>query len=720
VRSLDENGRIVVRATRIDAPLRLDGELAEAIYQQVPPLTDFIQTLPDEGAPATERTEAWIFFDSDLIYVAARCWDSSPPSQWIANEMRRDSPQIRQNENFAVLFDTFYDRRNGVLFQTNPLGARADAELTNEGNPNVDWNPVWTVRTGRFEGGWTVELAVPFKSLRYKSGSAERWGINLRRSIRHKNEWTYLSPLPASTGGADGSTSIFRVSAAATLEGLDLPGASRNIEIKPYAISRVSTDRTRVPVISRKLEGDAGVDLKYGVTANLTADFTLNTDFAQVEVDEQQINLTRFGLFFPEKRDFFLEGRGIMEFGRSGGNLGGGGTDVTPSLFYTRRIGLNANQVVPIEAGGRLTGKVGRYGVGALIIRAGDEPVSHTPPTSFMAIRVKRDIFRRSNVGAMFTNRSNSTVADGSNQAYGVDAAFSFFENVAFGGYLAQTKTPGLRGDDGSRQARFDYGADRYGARIEYLAVGSHFNPEVGFVRRSDFQRTFASARFSPRPRSLPSVRKFIWEASLEYLVNGAGQLETREQLARFGTQFENSDQLTLEGTVNYELLLRPFAIAPAVAIAPGGYPFRDAQISYLFGTQRRVSGTASVRHGTFYNGTITTFGYSGARASITPRLSIEPNVSWNHVDLPAGRFTARLVRARTDLALSPRMFAGALLQYSSNDHTLGSNLRFRWEYQPGSELFAVYTDEHDTLLTAAAHLRNRAFVVKINRLVRF
>ena len=718
--SRDEAGRTVVRAVRLGQPLRVDGRLDEAVYREIPSISDFIQTLPLENATPTEKTEAWVMFDADYIYISARCWDSAPPAQWTANEIRRDTSQLRQNDNFGVVLDTFHDGRNGYLFYSNPIGGFADIALTDEGNPNPDWNPVWAVRTDRFEGGWAIEMAIPFKSIRYRSGTSEIWGIQLRRTVRRKNEWMHLTRLPISSGGAPG---VFRISAAATLVGLDLPPAGKNIEIKPYGISRVVTDRAAGT--SNDPDGDVGVDFKYGLSANLTADLTYNTDFAQAEIDEQQVNLTRFSLFFPEKREFFLEGRGIFDFGRGGagvggGTGGGGSTGLTPSLFYSRRIGLNNNRAIPIEAGGRLTGKVGQFAVGVLNIQTQEERVSATPSTNFSVVRIKRDILRRSSIGGLVTNRSNSTIGDGANQAYGADAAFSFFENLSFGGYLSQTNTPGLDKDDISYQARFDYGADRYGARFEHLLVGENFNPEVGFVRRKDMRRSFGSLRFSPRPKANRLVRRFLWEASLEYLENGAGVLETRQDGGRFNIELESSDLFSIEATRNYELLPKPFSIARNVTIPAGGYDFNDVTVSYSFGQQRRASGNLSVQMGELYDGTIKSINYSGARVSITKQLSVEPSLSVNRLELPAGSSTTRVLRARSDYGFSPRMFVSGLVQFSSADNAFSSNLRFRWEYLPGSEIFFVYTDERDTTASGFPLLRNRAFVVKINRLLRF
>ena len=713
----DGAGGATVRAIRLDEPFRLDGRLDERVYAATPSISDFVQQVPREGAPATERTEAWVLFDDEHIYVSARCWDTAPPEQWIANELRRDTNQLRQNDMFGVIFDTFYDRRNGFLFYTNPLGARADQAVTDEGNLNVDWNPVWDVRTGRFEGGWTVEMAIPFKSLRYTSGSAQVWGINIRRVIRRKNEWTHLTLVPASAGVPGG---MFRLSRAGTLVGLDLPPASRNVELKPYGISQLTTDRVRVPVVNNDWEPDVGLDVKYGITANLTADLTLNTDFAQVEVDEQQVNLTRFSIVFPEKREFFLEGRGIFDFARSGPL--GSTSPVTPFLFYSRRVGLNGGRVVPIVAGGRLTGKVGRFGIGLMNIETGEEEVSGSPRTNFTVVRVKRDFLRRGMIGAMVTNRTaSSLVAGAANAAYGADAAFSFFQDLHLGAYYARSETNGISGDNDSYLARAAYDGDRYGAQAQYLKVGDNFAPEVGFVRRDDMRRSFGLLRFSPRPRvRFSGIRQFTYQASVEHIGNGAGQLESRTQSGRFALERQNSDTLSLEASRSYELLLRPFAVAGGVSIPRGGYSFGDVTVAYQLGLQRRVSGTVSVQRGEFYDGTITAFGYTGARISLLEQWSAEPGISINDVQLPAGDFRTTLLRTRSDYAFSPRMSASALLQYSSADRVFGSNLRFRWEYLPGSELFVVYTDERDTLRPTVSALRNRALVVKINRLLLF
>src|SRR5262245_33081823 len=279
----DASGRATVRAIKLAAALRVDGKLDETVYSEYQPIGGFLQVAPRYKAESTEKTDVWVMFDSDTIYVAARLWDSAPPDKWLSNELRRDTNQLRDNDHFGVMFDTFYDRRSGFVFYTNPLGALADYSVVDQGGSNKDWNPVWESRTGRFEGGWTVEMAIPFRTLRYKSGTNQVWGIQLRRAIRHKNEWTYLTPVPQNLAGPQ---AFNRISAAGTLVGLDLPPASRNIELKPYAIGRVESDQLRRPPVSNRFDRDIGGDVKVVVAANLTGGFNVNRGYQCAGVED--------------------------------------------------------------------------------------------------------------------------------------------------------------------------------------------------------------------------------------------------------------------------------------------------------------------------------------------------------------------------------------------------------------------------------------------------
>jgi len=474
----------------------------------------------------------------------------------------------------------------------------------------------------------------------------------------------------------------------------------------------MSTDRLTNPPTTNDKDGDIGGDVKYGVTANLTADLTINTDFAQVEIDEQQVNLTRFNLFLPEKREFFLEGRGTFGFG------GTGGAD-DPAIFYSRRIGLSANRPIPIIAGGRVTGKAGKWNVGALSITSDDEPAALASQTNFSVVSLRRDVLRRSVVGMMMTRRSVSTVGPGSNEVAGAEGQFQFYQNLALNTYIAKSWTPGLHGDDLSYRGQINYNADRYGLQIDRLVVEDNFNPEVGFLRRENFRRNYGFARFSPRPGNSRVVRKYSYETGFEYTTDNNNRLESREWQGTFRIEQQNSDLWSLSYIQSYELIPTPFLIAEGIRIPVGGYSFDTLSASYTLGQQHRVSGTATFDVGGFYDGDKTTATYKG-RVQMVAGLSVEPSISLNWIDIPQGSFTNTVVGGRTTYTVTPRMYAAALVQYSSSTTTLSMNLRFRWEYQPGSELFVVYTEGRDTFVPGRVSLETRGLVVKVNRLFRF
>ena len=702
--------RRVIRATRITQPIRIDGQLDDQAYRDVPPITDFIQQVPANGQPGTERTEMWVMYDDDNIYFACRCLDANA-DRIVANDMRRDSSNTGGQDNLTVALNTFNDQRNGFMFTLTASGSLRDGTTTEQGS-NFDWNTVFDGASSRSDQGWFGEIAIPFKSLRYPTGRDQTWGIQLRRRLISKNEMAYLTLVSP----AWNQQGVHHFSEAATLVGLEAPPAARNVEVKPYAVSRVTTDRLSRPPVSNDVEPDAGVDVKYALTESLTADLSVNTDFAQVEADEAQVNLTRFSLVFPEKREFFLEGGDIFNFGRNAsGDLGGD----APSIFYSRSIGLSGSRVVPVIAGGRLTGKAGPWSIGALNMLTNDEPVARVERTDFTVARVRRDILRRSNIGGLFTNRSISTVAQGANYVWGADANFAFYQSVFMSGYVAQSHTDGRSGDNLNYRAQFNYAADRYGLAFDRLVVEKHFNPEVGFVRRDNFRRSFARARFSPRTTGNPLVRKWTSEASLDYVTDNNNRLESRDLTGSFSTEFHSSDTASVDYSRLYEFIPAPFTISRGVRIPIGSYRFDNVHLAYSAGSQRKVAGALSADIGSFYDGDKSTVAFRG-RVEITRQLGIEPNISLNWIDLPQGSFTNTVVGGRTVFTMTPRMFVAALVQYSSSNTSLSTNLRFRWEYQPGSELFVVYTEGRSTLPVGRTDFENRGFVVKFNRLFRF
>ncbi len=743
--SRDQAGQVTVRAVRLADPLVIDGALEEPLYRDTPSVSDFVQSLPTEGATPTERTEAWVGFDDANVYVAARVWDSAPEEAWVANEMRRDAPSIQLNDQFGVFLDTYYDRRNGVGFIVNPLGGFIDLQIMNEEDANTDWNPVTEIRTGRFEGGWSVEMAIPFRSLRYQAGRDQVWGIQMRRSIVRRNEWNHLTLVSYAAVG-NGTRGTMRVSSYGTLVGIQPPPPGRNLEIKPYAISGLRTDRSPGPELANEAHADLGLDVKYGITENLTADLTLNTDFAQVEVDEQQANLTRFNVFFPEKREFFLESQGIFEFGNGGrgeGSPGGGGPPGSssvsssgrgrgarsvhaPTLFYSRRIGLHDGAPVPIVGGGRVTGKVGSFDVGAVGIRTGAEGSVGADPATFTVVRLRRDLLARSNVGVLFEDRSTSvTAAAGGNRAYGADANFAFLENLQIFGYYARTETEGLGGRDDSYRSRVAWRGNIWSASVDHTMVGEDFNPEMGFLRRRGFRETNLFGRWSPRLESVPSIRRLSLAGRVMYLENErVGFVESRQQATRLEVEFENGDWLTVILTDVFERLSGLTRISGAV-IPAGSYPFRDAEVSYYLGPRRRVSGSVSVTRGSFYSGSVTALGLARGRIEVLPQLSLEPSIEMNWIDLPglqerSGQFDQHVLRTRATYSLGPRSFVSGLVQYNTESDTFGANVRLRWEWAPGSELFIVYTEDRDAdVLDRWSELSARALVIKVNRLLR-
>jgi hypothetical protein len=709
----DAEGRVIIRATRITEPIRIDGRLDDPVYAEVQPITEFIQSEPVEGAPGTEKTEAWVLFDDRNIYVSCRCSDKNA-GQIIATEMRRDGGAGGLHDQFAVGLDTFYDGLNAFQFGVTAAGGLRDGTVTDE-RFSANWNGVYEARTSLSEHGWVAELAIPFKTLRYKSGREQTWHIQMRRLIRSgKNEILFLTPMSA----AWGLSGMNRYSLAATLVGVEAPPPALNLEVKPYAISRLTTDLLQRPAIRNDLDPDAGFDLKYGLTKSLTADFSYNTDFAQVEADEAQINLTRFNLVFPEKREFFLEGEGIFDFGSGGSGVRTDSGDA-PAIFYSRRIGLSGNRAVPVIAGGRLTGRAGRWSVGTFNIVTDEDAAAGAKKTNFTALRLRRDILRRSSVGGIFTRRSVSTVGPGDNEVYGLDANIALYTNVYFGGYVAQSRTPNRSGDDLAYRAQFNYPADRYGLRLDRVVVERNFNPEMGFLRRENFRRNYAETRFSPRTTDSRWVRKWTYQASLDYITDNNNVLESRELQGLFRSDLHNGDAISIQFARLFEFLREPFPISEGVRIPEGSYGFNNLIATYAPGAQHWLSGSASFETGSFYGGDKKTATLRG-RVDVTSQLGLEPNVSLNWVDLPQGDFTTTIVGGRVVFTMTPQMFTTALIQYSSSNKSVSTNLRFRWEYQAGSELFIVYTEGRSSFPGPGIDLQNRGFVVKVNRLFRF
>jgi len=704
--SRDESGHVTVRAIQLTEPLDFDGRLDEALYHDNEPIGDFIQQEPFEGRPATDKTEVWVTFDDDSLYVGARLWESDS-SKRVMSDMRRDANNLYNNDHFAVLLDTFYDRRNGYVFYANAQGGMSDAEVTNE-SALSDWNTIWDARSADFDGGWTLEFRIPFHSIRFKEGSSV-WGINFRRNVRWKTEMTYLTPTPASYQ----RNGLNRASNAATLVGIEPPRNLRNITLKGYALGSSVTNRAVRPIVSNDGNAEFGADARWGVSQSYVADFTVNTDFAQVEDDEQVVNLTRFTVRFPEKREFFLESNQLFSFGMQ---QAASTNPEVPTVFFSRRIGIENGTVVPILGGTRLLGRSGKYRVGAMAIRTGEEPSVGAVTTDFTAVRVQREFLRRSRIGVISTTRNPASGAT-HNYVYGADAVLNFYENVGFINFIAKSETPGRHGDDLAYRSRFAWNPDRWTVDIEQTAAGSNFNPEVGFVQRPEgYVRSRARFAFEPRPRNLPGVRKLSYTIEVDYFTDPDRQhLQTRDQLAFVRVDLNSGDNMQFDMLRTRESIDEPFLVAKDVRVPVGDFVFRQFRGAYTFGPQRKLSGTASVRYGGFYEGTRRELSWR-SRIEFSPQLYVEPTISWNRIDLPWAKGNENLGITRITYTLSPRMFVSGLVQYQSRTDAVSTNARFRWEYTPGSELFVVYSDGRTTLSRGVPDIQNRSFVVKVTR----
>ena len=725
-------GHAVLRTTRLTSPLAFDGRLDEPFYTTVPAASGFIQQEPTEGSPASDKTEFWVFFDDQNVYVGARLWETHPDRR-VTSDMRRDASNMYNNDHLAVLFDTFDDRRNGFGFSSNAQGGMFDWQVTNE-QPSNNWNGLWDVRTANFDQGWTVEFVIPFRSMRFKEGSHE-WGVNVRRMVRWRNELTFLSQVPVSWG----RRGLSKVSSVGTLVGLESPTKLRNLDVKPYALGSTTTNHRSTPPWSNHGAGEFGVDAKWGITQSIVTDFTYNTDFAQVEDDEAQVNLTRFSVLFPEKRDFFLEGQDVFNFAGAGANQGGGGqgptaipmggggggsSNVTPIVFFSRRIGLQNGQVIPILGGARLLGRGNGFQVGALQMRTEEIGTAAAPASDFSVLRVNRDILKRSRVGLIATRRGPGASGGDAGYSYGVDSTVNPLEELAINTYWAGTS--GASGASGaslnersSYRANVTWNADLTGLQVEHMFLGDHFNPEIGFLRRTAFRRSYGQARFSPRPARWKAVRKFYYEGSYDYFEDRIGRPESREAQAASRVELSNGDQWAVEYSKAIEGLGTSFQVTPGVVVPAGDYNFQQTKLLYTISPQRPLSGTVTLTYGGFYGGTLKELTWRG-RVEFGPRFYAEPTVSLNIFATPFGDGNANIISSRLTYTLTPRMFASALVQFQSASTAVSTNARFRWEYQPGSELFVVYSDGRNTTGPGFPELDNRSLVVKITKLFRF
>ena len=671
------------------------------MWQRAAPLTDFLQAEPLEGQPASEKTDVRVLFDDVAIFVGVRLHDSDP-AQIVTTDTSRDAG-LNDQDSFQIVFDTFRDRQNGFVFGTNATGIQYDAQVRNQGNPGSSWDASWEVRTQTVADGWTAEFRIPLRTLRY-GPPPQVWGVNFMRNIQRRRERNYWAPMPR-------QFNLARLSSAGELRGLQLQ-APRNFKILPYAIS--STNRNFTPGSKTDVDGDFGLDAKIGVTGSMNLDLTYNTDFAQVEVDAQQINLTRYNVRFPEKRPFFLENSGLFVVGASGGGFGGGG-DL--DLFFSRRIGLDASgNLVPIKGGARLSGKTNGYNIGMLNMQT--EAIAKTPASNFTTLRVSRDLPSRSGVGGLFINRSatGTNAGDNWNRTFGLDGRVGVGEKVTVGAFAAKTQTPGLLGrqyawnttsefDDGKTLVVFDYGK-----------VGEDFNPEVGYLENSlGYRRWYMRIQETMRQEKIRSwgFREFLPHMNYtryDYL-DGRG-LQNAE--LHIDNHWDWESGYFISGSVNgtWEGLDQPFEVYPGIIVPAGrqgGFRF-----TLRSNTDRRK--WLFLRHqadvGRFLNGDQNshTFGMTVRQGG---SLAVDTAWTYRGLDLPQGSFSTNLGNVRVTYNFTPLIFTQSLIQYNDRTQRWSTNLRFHWLQTAGTGLFVVY---NDTESMEGLGPVNRTFIVKYVR----
>ena len=701
-RELTADGFPRVRAVRVDDGPLIDGDvLNDPAYADTVLTTGFVQNRPFEGEPASERTEVRIVYTADTIYFGVVCYTGDPATIVVADS-RRDS-DMTETDSFRIILDTYLDGQNGFVFGTNPAGIEYDGQVTNEGQGsgrfggggsgrpsnsrqqrgsgggfNLNWDGAWQVATSVTDIGWTAEVAIPFRTLRYPRNEVQSWGVNFQRNIRSRNEQAYWSPLPR-------QYNINRISLAGVLQGVEVP-AQRNLQLTPYILGE-SLYRTQD---RRDLTtGDLGADLKYSVTPSLTLDLTYNTDFAQVEVDDQQINLDRFTLFFPEKRPFFLENAGLFSVGQSG----------AVDIFFSRRIGLgDSGEQVPIVGGGRLSGKVGRNtNVGFLNMQTASVGGSGTPGQNFTVARVRQDLANRSNIGAMLVNReaTGDLGGDGDyNRTYAVDGRWGIGEGGTVSGFAAATDTPGLTGGDSHAyglSAQHEIEWVRLG--LGYTEVAPNFNPEVGFLARQSYRRMNGSVFTTFRPDDFMGVHEFRPHVAHNTVFDfGTGRQETQFTHIDNHTEWRNGYEIHTGMNLSREGVFEPFEIFPGIVIPPGAYDHKEVQIA----GNTNLGAPISANINTIVGGL-----FGGDRVTITPSIAARVGEtfnalfewSYNDLRLPGGDFTTNLARVRLSYSFTTRMFFQALVQYNDRADLWSSNFRFGLLSDANTGLFIVYND---------------------------
>jgi hypothetical protein len=711
------------------AEIKIDGRLDDPIWQHAQRLTRFIQREPNDGAPVSEPTEVRVAFDAKNFYIAADMQDREP-ERIIANVMRRDA-DLLSNDSFEIYLDTFHDHRNFFFFATNALGAQRDGLIRNEGeNQNWDWDGVWEATGRRTAQGWVAEIAIPFKTLRFANDSLQTWGANFVRRIARHREESYWSPVARELG----FFGHFKPAYYGHLEGFRQLHQGGALELKPFSLAGGAKDfEAAGNPFTRQL--DFGADAKIHLTANLTADLTLNTDFAQVESDQEQANITRFDLFFPEKREFFLENADIF---RVGERL----LDFEPPstlLFFSRKIGLTDDgDPIPVTGGAKITGKMGKYEVGLLEVLTGeksyindDDELVELPRQNFTVVCLKRDILAKSSIGIIGTSRdgwdnvvkrkavNRNLISDAAeyNRVVAADINLSLGSYSRLTGFIGKSQTNGLRGKDYAGTAFFSHDRDRWGISLGYTDIQDHFEAQIGFLQRTGVRKSRVIPYFSQRWKGGP-IRQMWFFNDFQYLADQSNRLATRTMFNGLFSLFRDGGEFFVGTLGTYDALDESFELRDGVEVPVGIYSFRNFLAEYQSNPSRPLSLQLSVNIGNFYSGKLTALG-SGLVLRPNVNFSVETQYFRNNLDLPipGGKYATNLAITRLVYSFTPRLFAKVFVQYNGDDDSFNTNFLLNWIHRPGSNFYLVYNDQED-IAGAKWRGKNRTLLAKFNYLL--
>ena len=715
----------IASSVRATSAITVDGTLDEPAWADATAITDFVQRFPAEGAPASQATSVRILYDDETLHIGAMLYDAEP-DKIIALELKEDG-DLDDDDVFGIMIDTFHDRRNAFYFETNPNGARGDALVYDEGRTvSFDWDGVWEVAAQRTAEGWSLEIAIPFRTLNFNPDKVNPWGLQIWRGIRRNAEDVFWAPVPR-------NEDLWRISRAGELHGLEGIRQGSRGTLKPYALGRAS----ELPTLGQEdtdETGDIGFDARYSITPNLVGVLTYNTDFAETEVDLQEVNITRFPLFFPEKREYFLESTGFFDFGFNPPDSPGGPS--VPIPFFSRRVGLaeGSDLPIPIQGGVKLVGRMGRYNLGALSINADED--GGIPQTNFSALRVSRDIMTRSNWGVVGVSKEpagsdfdpNGALRDEhSNRTYGADVNFSVLENFKFGGSFLQTDTPETTEGDGSGHVYTTWSDNTWRVEANYRDVGEDFNPEAGFVERTGIENTEVAGGWSWRSDTA-LVRRVEPHTRINYTTDQDHDMATRIQ--HYGTTFEMRDSSFVEVAWNttFDRLDETFVLdeEDMVEVRPGEYSMDTYFVHWEGDESRLFSASLFYEWGDFFDGDISSLDLGVvARLSKYLRASLSLNQTAidlparaddaadpNDTSLPASEFDFTLIQGQIGVRFTTTLFLDTLLQYNTDIEDFSSDLRLNWKYRPGSDIYVVYRERRD-IEGETTDLTDRVFTVK-------